>query len=602
MVLGDSLHEIFQARAIHDPDRVAVVAGDEAITYGGLRERAEHLALRLRAAGIGPGSFVGLCLEPGPDLVAGMLGILTAGGAYVPIDPAYPAARIEYLLRDSAVTTTVTAGALRDRLPSSAAVELVDAAPQQPDASPAPAVGRSDLAYVIYTSGSTGEPKGVMVEHGNVIRLFEQLAPVVSCDERDVWTMFHSGSFDFSVWEIWGALLHGGRLVVVPAGARRAPAHLLTLLREQRVTVLSQTPSAFRQLIAADAAGPAGGFPDLRYVVLGGERLDVAMLRPWIARHGDDRPELINMYGITETTVHVTHRRIRSADLADPGVSPIGVPIADLRIRLCDETGAVVPDGVPGDIEVAGPGVARGYLGRPQLTAERFVTDPEGVRWYRSGDRAVRRADGELVYLGRSDDQLKVSGYRIEPGEVEAVLAAHPAVSGALVTTRDHGDGDVRLVAYAVPAPGAERSGSLAAELTGLAAERLPAHLRPSAVHVVDEVPLTPQGKADHEALWAMTSRAATGSRVPDAAGDTGDPLVVVTAIVEEILGRGGLRADEDLFDARVTSLAFVRIIAAINERFGLSLTGAELDGSATLETLAACVTAGSNEGVRVAV
>jgi non-ribosomal peptide synthetase component F len=314
------------------------------------------------------------------------------------------------------------------------------------------------------------------------------------------------------VWEIWGALLYGGRLVLLPETTSRSPALLMSLLRSEQVTVLNQTPSAFHQLLTVMFSGKATEDTTLgmalRLVIFGGERLQPRMLAPWIERHGDRHPALVNMYGITETTVHCTYRRITAADLDSNGVSPIGVPIPDLRLYVLDENGQPLPDGVPGELYIAGGGVARGYLNRPELTAERFVsamTELGGERRYRSGDRVARLRGGELAYFGRMDDQLKIRGYRIEPGEIEHCLSQLPDVAQAVAIPRDFGDGDVRLVAYLLPAPGpdtSERAGmQLAAAAERHARARLPRHLRPSVYKVVTQIPTTLQGKVDRDAL-----------------------------------------------------------------------------------------------------
>ncbi|MBB6470929.1 amino acid adenylation domain-containing protein [Sphaerisporangium rubeum] len=507
MLPGSCLHTIFQDRARRAPDRVALSTPAGTVTYGELDTLSDRLAGRLTRLGVGPDVIVGLCARRSPEAIIGMLGILKAGGAYLPIDPAYPADRIEYLLADSGAPIVVaardTAKVIDGRHPSVVWVDGDDTgAAEEPAVRREPAGG--DLAYVIYTSGSTGRPKGVLVEHRNVVRLFERTHDWFHFDHTDTWALFHSLSFDFSVWEIWGALLYGGRLVLLPEMTSRSPALLTSLLRSERVTVLNQTPSAFHQLQTVMFDGGGDGTADLalRLVVFGGERLEPRSLAPWIERHGDRRPELVNMYGITETTVHCTYRRITAADLRETGVSPIGVPIPDLRVHLLDEDGTPVPDGEPGEMHIAGGGVARGYLNRPELTAERFVsvvTGDGGERRYRSGDRAVRLPNGDLAYLGRVDDQVKVRGFRIEPGEVEMCLAGAPEVARAVVAPRDFGGGDLRLVAYLLPAAGAGDGVVAAAERQALT--RLPRHLRPSVYKVVTEIPMTLQGKVDRDAL-----------------------------------------------------------------------------------------------------
>jgi amino acid adenylation domain-containing protein len=518
---GSCLHTIFRERVREAPGRIALSTPQGSVSYGELDARSDRLASHLVRLGVGPDVPVGLCARRSPEAIAGILGILKAGGAYVPIDPGYPAERIDYLLSDCAAPIVVAAkdasGVIGGRHPAVVWIDRdeIVAGPgtRQRDRGEQPS-GAADgnLAYVIYTSGSTGRPKGVMVEHRNVVRLFEQTDPWFRFGQRDTWALFHSLSFDFSVWEVWGALLYGGRLALLPETAARSPALLVSLLRSERVTVLNQTPSAFHQLLTVMFSGENGEDGTaglvLRLVIFGGERLQPQLLAPWIDRHGDRRPALVNMYGITETTVHCTYRRITAADLHRSEASPIGVPIPDLRLYLLDGNGKPLPDGAPGELCIAGGGVARGYLNRPELTAERFgpaVTGLGEERLYRSGDRAVRLPGGELAYLGRMDDQLKVRGYRIEPGEIEHCLSRLPGIARVVVVPRDFGDGDVRLVAYLLPAPGPD-SGERASERLAAAAERhalatLPRHLRPSVYKVVTTIPMTLQGKVDRDAL-----------------------------------------------------------------------------------------------------
>ena len=436
------------------PGRLAAVCDGESLTYRELDRRANGLAWKLRSFGVGPDVLVGLRTERSLDLVVGILGILKAGGAYLPLDPAYPRERVEFMLADSGVGVVVTeSGFAADFQASGAKLVLLDRDRDEADERPDSDVAPGNLAYVIYTSGSTGKPKGVLISHHNVSRLFDATEGWYAFGEDDVWTLFHSYAFDFSVWELWGALLYGGRLVVVPYWVSRSPEAFRELLLRERVTVLNQTPSAFRQLIQADVESGPPVKTDLRYVIFGGEALELPSLRPWFDRHGDELPKLVNMYGITETTVHVTYRPISLHDLEVGAGSVIGVPIPDLRLWLLDPHGAPVPTGVPGELYVGGAGVSRGYLERPDLSAQRFVPDPfvgDESRLYRTGDLARRLENGDLEYLGRIDDQVKIRGFRIELGEIEAILAQHPDVAECVVLAREDVASDKRLVAYLV--------------------------------------------------------------------------------------------------------------------------------------------------------
>ncbi|HEX8904980.1 MAG TPA: amino acid adenylation domain-containing protein, partial [Longimicrobiaceae bacterium] len=462
---GRCIHELFEAQVERTPGAVALVHEARPLTYAELNERANRLARRLAGVGVGPEVRVGLCLERGPELLVALLAVLKAGGAYVPLDPGYPAERLAYLAEDADLRVVLAQAHLRDVVPGDG-IQVValedDISAGAEDGDLSISIHPDNLAYVIYTSGSTGKPKGVGVTHANVLRLFEATDEWFGFDAGDAWTLFHSYAFDFSVWEIWGALLYGGRIVVVPWETSRDPAAFRALLARERVTVLNQTPSAFRALAAADEDA-ADRLESLRYVIFGGEALQYESLRGWLGRYGPERPRLVNMYGITETTVHVTYHPVTGAELEDPAAgSGVGIPIPDIRVYVLDAHGHPAPIGVPGEMFVGGAGPARGYLGRPALTAEKFVPDPfstqPGARLYRSGDRARWTAGGELEYLGRIDQQVKIRGFRIELGEIEAELRAHPGVHDAVVVDYEHEPGDRRLAAYVVP--DAERAGT----------------------------------------------------------------------------------------------------------------------------------------------
>jgi amino acid adenylation domain-containing protein len=501
---GACLHQLFEAQAERTPDAIALVSGGEQLTYRELNRQADEMAARLRRQGVGPETIVAICMEASPALVAGIIGILKAGGAYLPVDAAWPRDRIEFLLEDSHAPLVLTQPGLVSRLPSSSAKIICGEEPDPPHETVPPVDQRKpttpwNLAYVIYTSGSTGRPKGAMVTHHNVIRLFQATNDWFHFESTDVWTLFHSPAFDFSVWEMWGALLHGGKLVVVPYSVSRAPETFYELLARERVTVLNQTPSAFRQLIQAEQELAAPPSLALRWVIFGGEALEVQTLKPWFDRHGDHTPRLVNMYGITETTVHVTYRPLTKADLGCGSV--IGTPIPDLELYILDERREPVPLGVAGEIYVGGAGLARGYLHRPELTAERFVPHPfsndSGARLYKTGDRARFLPDRDIEYLGRADDQVKIRGFRIELGEVESLLGQHVGVREAAVTVREDKPGDKRLVAYVVTQP----PGPDPVELRKYLQDQVPDYMVPSAVVVLDKFPLTSNGKIDRRSL-----------------------------------------------------------------------------------------------------
>ncbi|MFI9551181.1 amino acid adenylation domain-containing protein [Nonomuraea endophytica] len=476
------LHERFETTAATHPGRLATD-----ITYAELDRRSSQLAHHLRARGIRPGDHVGLLLERTPRQVEVILAVLKAGAAYVPISPDTPPERVAFILADAGVKVV-----LADQAGDGVTIGLreeeheIAACPTGRLESPGP----NATAYIIYTSGSTGRPKGVPVSHANVAELFAATEERFTPGPRDVWTLFHSYAFDFSVWEIWGALLYGGRIVSVPRQVSRSPEAFADLLRRERVTVLSQTPSAFAQLTALVEESPQV-LRDLRWVVLGGEALRPQQVRRWFAAGAAPNARLCNMYGITETTVHVTAFDISPETPFERSV--VGRPLAHLSAEVLDPRGHPVPVGVPGELVVGGFGVAGSYLGRPGLTAQRFRPDPAvpGARRYHSGDLARWLPDGNLEYLGRIDDQVKIRGFRIEPGEIHQVLMEHPAVrAGAVVVT------DGRLIAYAVL--GAEATtGQIRAHLAG----RLPDYMVPSAVIVVDRIPLTVNGKVDRRAL-----------------------------------------------------------------------------------------------------
>ncbi|MEB3358050.1 MAG: amino acid adenylation domain-containing protein [Synechococcales bacterium] len=518
------IHELFEQQVSLRPDAVAVVYDQEQLSYQDLNSKANQLARHLQTLGVGPETLVGICVERSLEMVVGLLAILKAGGAYVPMNPSYPPERLQFMLQDTQVSVLLTHTALLEKVTQltqqSAQIvcfdrDWADLAHHSP-LNLSTALTPANLAYVIYTSGSTGTPKGVMVSHQNVVRLFKTTEPLYHFNHQDCWTLFHSYAFDFSVWELWGALGYGGRLVIVPYWVSRSSQEFYDLLIEQQVTVLNQTPSAFSQLIQVDASHPADALT-LRYVIFGGEALAVESLRPWFEKHGDQHPQLVNMYGITETTVHVTYRPLNKADL-ECSISPIGRALGDLQSFILDSFLQLVPIGVPGELHIGGPGVARGYLNRPELTVERFIDHPFGSgRLYKTGDLARYLPDGSFEYLGRIDHQVKIRGFRIELGEIEAVLRQHPQLRDVVVMVQPDPAGQSRLVAYLTPQHKAETPVDInfdisleveapcsVRELRQWLQTRLPDYMVPSAFVWLAQLPLNTNGKIDRAKLQAL--------------------------------------------------------------------------------------------------
>ncbi|WP_432587793.1 amino acid adenylation domain-containing protein [Streptomyces sp. HD1123-B1] len=593
-----TLTEVFEATAAAGPDATAVVYGDTALGYAELNARANRLAHELIAHGAGPERLVALALPRSAETVVALLAVLKSGAAYLPLDPDYPADRLAYMVGDAAPALVVTTtGAAPETLPAGVPVLALDDPAVRAELAGRPATDPTDAdrtaaltpdspAYVIYTSGSTGRPKGVVVPHRNAVRLFTATDPWFGFGPDDVWTMFHSYAFDFSVWEIWGPLLHGGRLVVVDHAVSRSPEAFLELLVRERVTVLSQTPSAFHQLMAADRDNPAlGDQLALRTVVFGGEALDPRRLEEWYRRHDDTAPRLVNMYGITETTVHVSHAALDRAGAAAATGSVIGEAIPDLRVRLLDTALRPVLPGAPGEMYIAGAGPARGYLGRPDLTAGRFVADPygpPGSRMYRSGDLARRGPDGQLEYLGRADDQVKIRGFRIEPGEIEAVLAGHPAVGQVAVRVREDRPGHRLLAAYVVPAAGRTAD---AGALRDHAAAALPDHMVPAAFVTLDALPLTVNGKLDHRALPAPEfGGEGEGDRTPRTPAEE-----TLCALFAEVLGVASVGVDDSFFELGGDSIISIQLVSRARAE-GLRFSPRDVFAHRTVAALAAAV------------
>ncbi|CAJ7784619.1 non-ribosomal peptide synthase [Burkholderia pseudomallei] len=631
------IHQLFEAQVDRKPEAIALTFDGQRLSYAELNARANRLAHYLQARGVGPDRLVALCAERGIEMVVGLLAILKAGGAYVPLDPAYASDRLRGIVEDSQPALV-----LADAVGRAALGELDGALPvidpetdalrwrEMPATNPEVASQHvHHLAYVIYTSGSTGRPKGVMVEHAQVVRLFGATQAWFGFDERDVWTLFHSYGFDFSVWELWGALLHGGRLVIVPTEVTRTPSAFFALLCAEGVTVLNQTPSAFQALMSAqeEREEAAGNIERanvvahrLRYVIFGGEALEPRTLASWYARHGE-RTQLVNMYGITETTVHVTYCALRAEDAMRLGASPIGVRIPDLQLYVLDDRREPVPMGVTGELYVGGAGVARGYLNRPELTRERFIDDPfvAGGRLYRTGDLARWRTDGRLEYLGRNDFQVKIRGFRIELGEIEAQLAKVAGVREVVVLARDSA-AEVRDSAteHATPnalSPSPETSTATAtataaatatatatatapekrlvayytgdADVTALraqAAQNLPSYMVPSAYVRLDAWPLTPNGKLDRRALPAPADDAYARAEYEAPQGAKEEALA---AIWRELLHVERVSRHDNFFELGGHSLLAVQLVSRLRQALSVEVALGTVFDAPVLSALA---------------
>ncbi|MEB0047001.1 MULTISPECIES: non-ribosomal peptide synthase/polyketide synthase [unclassified Pseudomonas] len=505
--VSQCLQQAFEAQAERHPDAVAVVFDGQRLTYAELNRRANQYAHRLIAQGVGPEVRVGVAVERSLDMIVAIVAVLKAGGAYVPLDPSYPDDRLRYMIEDSGIALLLTQGHLLAQLPIPQGLACLDLS--QPlhsgnSVNPACQTTPDNLAYVIYTSGSTGQPKGALLPHSNVMRLFSATDHWFGFGPDDSWTLFHSYAFDFSVWEIFGALLHGGKLVVVPHDVSRSPEEFYRLLCDENVTVLNQTPSAFKPLMQVACASARHNA--LRYVVFGGEALEVQSLHPWFERFGDRAPTLINMYGITETTVHVTYRPLSMTHLQQSHSSPIGEPIVDLSWYLLDGALNLVPQGCIGELYIAGAGLARGYLNQPGMTAARFVPDPFnpqcGERLYRTGDLARLRGDGVIEYIGRIDHQVKVRGFRIELGEIETRLLKHPAVREAVVLAVEGLSGQ-QLATWIVPTEALVGDAHVAVRdaIKAHLRETLPDYMVPVSWVFLERLPLTANGKLDRKQL-----------------------------------------------------------------------------------------------------
>ncbi|WP_028595417.1 non-ribosomal peptide synthetase [Paenibacillus assamensis] len=563
-----TLHERFEEQVEACPDHIALSYDGRVMTYKELNERSNRLAWTLRAHGLVAEELVAVIMDRSENMIVAMMGILKAGGAYVPIDPDYPADRISYTLQDSGVSYLITEG---NHLPQEIAFEgtiinLVAEEQLDTRCSNPPSTNTPDhLCYIIYTSGTTGNPKGVMIEHRNVIRLLFNDSFAFDFNSRDVWTLFHSICFDFSVWEMYGALLYGGKLVIVSKETAREPQQFIELVMKEQVTVLNQTPTAFYYFVEELKQSNSSCNHDfaLRYVIFGGEALKPAMLEPFSQLY--PATKLVNMYGITETTVHVTYKELTAADIAN-NASNIGEPIPTLAAYIMDEQGRLVPAGVVGELYVGGAGVGRGYLNKGELTAQRFVKHPykPQERLYRTGDLAKIRLDGDMEYYGRIDHQVKIRGHRIELGEVEAVFMRHLSINEAFAVAANDAGGQTHICIYYASD---EDIGS--SNMRRYAAQYLPSYMVPSSMIRLDHIPLTSNGKVDRRKLPDPFTRSDEADSFTE---PTNEKETILCGLYQHLFGLERVGITDSFFELGGDSIRALRLISSINEALGVQL------------------------------
>lgn len=585
--------DLFRAQAAARPHAVAVRYGTRALTYGELDRATERLSRALAAQGIGPESLVAVAVSRSVELIVGILGILRAGAGYVPLDLDNPPRRLEFVLTETKPVCVITTDVDRAALPATELPYVVldgtgDLAGMTMPSDITPATPHPDnTAYVLYTSGSTGRPKGVCVTHRNIAAMLAGTRAVFDIDHSDVWTMFHSHAFDFSVWEMWGALTSGATLVIVDRDLTRSPAEFVELLSRERVTVMSQTPSAFYTLLDSDTGGVTDFAP--RHIVLGGEALDLRRLRAWYDTHPEADTQISNLYGITEATVHATQLVVDRARAGSARSSVIGRGLPGTTVRVLDSRLRPAPVGAAGEIYLAGEQIARGYHARAAATADRYVADPfgsPGTRMYRTGDLARWNAEGQLEYLGRGDGQVKIRGYRIEPAEIEAALLGYDGVAQAAVVARTSGRPSPRLVAYAVPTSGTVLDPTA---LEAHIAQRVPTYMRPAAVVVLDALPLTANGKLDRAALPdpVVRPRSRQAPRTP--------AEQAMAEVFTEVLGVDGVGVEDSFFTLGGDSITSIQLASRARAR-GLHFTPRDVFEHRTVAGIAARARATAEE------
>ena len=576
--LGKTIPMLVEEQARANPDSIAVVYQNIRLTYQELNEQANYLANYLKDVySIQPDDLIGLALDRSENTVISILAVLKSGAAYVPMDPNAPEERLVYMMNDASPKVILTHTIHQKKLEqlSDSAVISIDEEDflhklrsQYTSLNPEAQIRSAHLAYVIYTSGTTGNPKGVLVEHENVINLFRSTEELYHFNSTDVWTLFHSYTFDFSVWELWGPLFYGGKLIIPTYEQTRDIQLFYDLCVAEKVTVLNQTPNAFYQF--ADIATQSNPIDSLRYIIFGGEALNPEQLKPWYKIYNDTAPTLINMYGITETTVHVTYKKIKASEL-DKG-SFIGVPIPNYKSYVLNADRQPLPIGATGELYVSGSGVTRGYLNNPELTADRFLPNPfqtkeekqQGInsRLYKSGDLVRQLPDGSLEYIGRNDFQVKIRGFRIELGEIESRLSSYPEIRQSVVLAREHGNGTKFLAGYYVADQEIDRD-----TLHSYLNEYLPEYMVPSVFIFMEEFPLTINGKLDRKALPDPEFSDTNTYVAPQ--NEREEQLCRIYA---EVLGISSVGIEDDFFRLGGDSISSIQLVNRLRQRMNIHI------------------------------